>query len=344
MESRERVLCAIDHQEPDRLPRNFDAEEPVVEGLLRRLELPDLAALHDYLKVDFVRVPVEIRCPYTDGRNIYGIQMGGTPDGMTRNAVTHPLAEAQTLADVERYAWPDPDWLDLERTIADAKRARVSGRFVICSTWGAIFGEAYRLMGMDNFMIGLCTVPDVVHAIIRKLTDFYLEVDRRVFEACDGLIDMAYYGNDMGTQRALLFRREQFQDFYSGPFKEMTAQAKRFGLRTMMHSCGAVGEVIPDIIESGFEVLDPVQYTAEGMHPKGLKQRFGRELAFHGCISAQRVLPLGTPDEVRAHVHEVCDIMRPGGGYVFTSDQAITSDSPVENVLAMYDEVERAGY
>jgi len=342
--SHERVLRAIEHKGTDRLPRDFSAEGSLVERLCERLGLPDGDALGKRFKVDLFYAGIPIHCPYTDGRNIYGIKYGGTPDGLTQNAVTHPLCDAATVDEVEAHAWPDPDWADIEAAKKAALEGRKRAKFVVCSTWGAIFGEAYRLMGMDNFMTGLYERPEVVRAIIRMLTDFYLEVDRRVFTACEGLIDMAYYGNDMGTQRALLFRREQFQEFYVKPFQEMTGQAKRFGLKTMMHSCGAVSDVIPDIIVSGFDVLDPVQYTAEGMHPKRLKRDFGDDIAFHGCVSAQRVLPLGTPDEVRAHVREVCEIMQPGGGYIFTSDQAITSDSPVENVLAMYDEIEKAGH
>jgi uroporphyrinogen decarboxylase len=344
MTSLERVLRAIEHKEADRLPRDFDAEPPIVEALCRRLGLPDRAAVTARFKVDLTRVYVDYDCPYKDGRNLYGIRNAASSDGTTTNAANHPLAEATTVEQVDAYAWPKPDWVRLDAIVREARQARSSGRYVVCSSWGAIFGEAYRLMGMEGFMTGLYAVPDVVHAIIRNLTGFYLEVDRRIFTACGDLIDMAFYGNDMGTQRGLLFRREMFQEFYAEPFKAMVGQARRFGLKTMMHSCGAVSEIIPDIIDIGFDVLDPVQHTAAGMEPQGLKTRFGHAIAFHGGISAQRVLPLGSPDEVRSHVREVCDIMKPGGGYVFTSDQAITSDCPVDNVLAMYQAVEEYGY
>ena len=344
MTSRERVLRAIEHKETDRLPRDFEAEDPIVDGLRNQLNLPGVDALKDRFKVDLHRVYVGYKCPYTDGRNIYGIRWERSGDGATYTVAKHPLAEAETVDDVEAYQWPDPDWADLGTVKSELIQARKSDRYIVCSTWGAIFGEAYRLMGMDNFMIGLYERPEVVHAIIRKLADFYIEVDRRIFTKCGGLIDMAFYGNDMGTQRSLLFRREMFQEFYVRPFRKMVDQAKSFGLKVMMHSCGAVSEIIPDIIACGFDALDPVQYTAEGMAPKRLKEKFGNNITFHGCISAQKVLPLGTPDEVREHVKEVCGIMRPGGGYIFTSDQAITSDSPVENVLAMYDAIEEFGF
>ena len=338
--SRERVLRAIEHKDSDRLPRDFNAEEPLTGALLRRLGGLDLQALKERFKIDLEFVGLRYNCPYSDGRNIYGIRWESAGDGATQNAVNHPLAEAASVEAVAAHAWPKPDWADLETAREEARRARASGRFVVCSSWGAIFGEAYRLMGMDNFMIALYERPDVVRAIVRKLTDFYLEVDRRLFQVCDGLIDMAYYGNDMGTQRALLFRREMFQEFFAPQLTEMAAQAKGRGLKTMMHSCGAVAAIIPDIIRCGFDALDPVQHTAEGMQPRTLREKYGAQITFHGGISAQRVLPLGTREDVRNHVREVCRIMTPGGGYIFSSDQAITPDTPVENVVAMYEAIE----
>ena len=343
MTSRERVLRAVEHKETDRLPRDFTAEGPIVEGLLQRLGLKDGAALKDYFKVDMTFLGASYKCPYTDGRNVFGISSHVSSDGKTVQ-VDHPLSHTQTVADVEAHHWPNPDWTDLGPMKKELISARQSGRFVVCSSWGSIFGETYRLMGMDNFMMGLIIIPEVVHAIIRKLTDFFLEVDRRIFAECKGLIDMSYHGNDMGTQLSLLFSRDMFDQFFAGPLKEMTDQAKRFGLKTMMHSCGSVVEVLPNIIRCNYDVLDPVQFTAAGMHPAQLKLKFGKDIAFHGCISAQKVIPLGTVHEVREHVKEVCQIMRPGGGYIFCTDQAITRDSPIDNVQAMFKAIDDLGY
>lgn len=344
MTSHERVLRAIEHKETDRLPRDFQAESAIAEGLVKKLGLPGPAALGDYFKTDLAVTFASYNCPYTDGRNLFGLTFSQSRDGRTVHASSQPLANVETVEQVDAYAWPNPGWTDIEGVRRRALEARQSGRFVVCSSWGSIFGETYRLMGMDNFMAGLYTCPDAVHRIIRKLTDFFLEVDRRIFTACRGLIDMSYHGNDMGTQLSLLFSREMFGQFFAGPLKEMTDQARRFGLKTMMHSCGAVAEVMPEIIACGYDVLDPVQFTAHGMQPEVLKRRYGKEICFHGCISAQRVLPLGTVDEVRQHVTDVCRVMKPGGGYIFVSDQHITSDSPLENVLAMYQTIERLGW
>lgn len=338
--SRERVLRAIDHQESDRLPRGFSAS-PAISGALQRIwGLDDAEALRQRLKVDLQVVSMGYNNPYTDGRSIYG--WGAV--GATSFTSYHPLANATSVADVEAHQWPDPDWADIDAFRRDVIAARRTGRAVVASSWGSIFGEAYRLMGMDNFMASLVLYPEVVAAIIQHLTDFFLEVDRRAFTVCRGLIDISFHGNDFGTQRGLLFRRPMWQQFFAKPIKELLDQCHGFGLRTMYHSCGSVRELIPDLIASGVDVLDPVQATAAGMDPMELKTCFGNQIAFHGGISVQKTLALSTPEEVRIHVKEVCSIMRPGGGYIFDSDQSITEDTPIENVVAMYDTIEAEAY
>ena len=340
--SRQRVLRAIAHQETDRLPRDFAAEEPLARALLDRLGLPDGEALRGYFGGDMETFGMGYHNPYSDGRNIWGC--GRVSSDLTTAVVHPPLTDAKTVEDVARHPWPSPDWADIEGFRSHAIAARKTGRAVVASSWGSIFGEAYRLMGMDGVLQATVLYPDVVVAIIRRLTDFFLEVDRRAFIACDGLIDLSFHGNDFGSQRALLMSRPAFQRFFAGHIKELIDQAHTFGLRAMYHSCGAVSGVIPDLIAAGVDVLDPVQFTAAGMEPAVLKARFGAQLTFHGCISAQKVLPLGTPEEVRAHVKDVCETMRPGGGYIFVSDQWITRDTPPDNVIAMYKALDELGY
>lgn len=341
--SRERVLRAIAHQDTDRLPRNLrGAAQPVLDGLVRRLGMRDEAALRDRFKADMQRVLLSYRCPYTDGRNIWGLAHEAT--NVTQRVATHPLAEATTVEQVESYAWPNPDWADVASFHKAAQEAHKTGRALVGSSWGSIFGEAYRLMGMDNLMIAMIAYPDVVHAIVGHVADFFLEVDRRAFSTCQGLLDLSFHGNDFGSQKGLLFSRSMFAEFFAAPTRALLDQAKSYGLRTMYHSCGAVFDVIGDLIACGVDVLDPVQVTAEGMDPRRLKAAFGGQICYHGAISAQRVLPLGTPDEVHEHVRETCEIMRPGGGYIFTSDQDITADTPIENVIAMYDAIDALGF
>jgi len=342
MTSRERVLRAIDHKETDRLPRNFRCQEELIGPLLDRLGLRSVRELEIRFKIDLQHVPLSFRCPYADGRNIWGMTFQTT--GTTTNVDLHPLAGATTVEQVNAHAWPDPDWLEIDAFKKAAIEARKTGRAVVGSSWGSIFGESYRLMGMDNFMAAMALYPDVASAVIARVADFFMEVDRRLFDASGELIDLCYYGNDFGSQKGLLFSRQMLKDFFAPHIKRLIDQAKGYGLRAMYHSCGAVSELIDDLIDCGVDVLDPVQITAEGMEPRRLKDRFGDRICFHGAISAQRVLPLGTEEQVREHVDRICRIMKPSGGYIFTSDQQVTADTPVENIIAMYDAMDDFGY
>ncbi len=341
MTSRDRVLRAISHQETDRLPRDFDAVPEKMESLVRETGMSE-AQLRERFRCDMTRVWMRYNPPYTDGRNVWGLNLAKTD--LTQAIAEHPLAHAETVDDIRRYAWPDPSWADVARAKAEGREGRRLGRAVACSSWGSIFGEAYRLMGMDNFFMAMAANEEVVDALVGRITDFFLEVDRRVFTECGGLVDLAFHGNDFGTQRGLLFSRAMFRRFFAPHLARLAAQAHAHGLKAMFHSCGAVREIIPDLVEAGYDVLDPVQSTADGMEPRGLKRDFGATITFHGAVSAQKVLPLGTPEEVRAHVKDVADALRPGGGYIFCSDQAVTDDTPTANVLAMYDALDELGW
>jgi uroporphyrinogen decarboxylase len=333
--SRERVLRAIRRQETDRTPRDFKAEPPILDGLCRRFGFDDPESLRRKFGVDMERVWVEYKSPYADGRNLWGLKYEQV--GPTRDVVFHPLAEAATVSDVDAYPWPDPACADIAKFKELAARSRATGRAVFGSSWGSIFGEPYRLMGMDHFMMALVERPEVAAAVINHVADFFVAVDKKAFEASRGMLDLSYHGNDFGSQRGLLMSRAMFLQFFAQPLKRLVAQAKGFGLLAMHHSCGAVSDIIPDLIACGVDVLDPVQVTAAGMNLKELRDRFGTKIAFHGGISAQRTLPLGSPAEVRAQVCEALEAMRPCGGYILAPDQSITEDTPLDNVIAMYE-------
>jgi len=343
MTSRQRVLCAIEHRPADRLARDFDAAPEIVDALIARLGLQNEIELREHFRTDIEIVQAIYNCPHDDGRNIFGIQTMQSSDGRT-HAFTHPLAEVRAVDELDEYPyWPDPTWVDLDAMRPAIQRAHQAGKYVVASSWGSIFGETYRLMGMEKLMVALGLMPEVVHAIVTRLVDFFMEVDRRIFTEFAGMVDMSFHGNDMGTQISLMLSPAMFREFFAGPLSRLTGQARSFGLKTMMHSCGAIAKLLPDIINCGYDVIDPVQFTAAGMDLPVLKRDFGSEICFHGAISAQKILPLGTVGDVREHVREVVDIMRPGGGYIFCPDQAITVDTPVENIIAAYQTLDEMG-
>ena len=152
-------------------------------------------------------------------------------------------------------------------------------------------------------------------------------------------MDVWFFGNDFGHQGGLLLSKEMWRDFFFDNIKRLTALAHSYGLKVMMHSCGAVSEIIPDLIGAGVDILDPIQITATGMEPQTLAEKFGGKIVFHGGVDTQNVLPFGTPEEVAAHAHEVAETLGATGGYIFAPSQILGPDIPMENIVAMYEAI-----
>jgi uroporphyrinogen decarboxylase len=235
---------------------------------------------------------------------------------------------------VEEHHWPSPDDFDYSDVASQCQRyaeyARVGG------SWGAIFGDAYRLQGMETFLMNMTLRPAVVKAIIERVERFYYGVNERIFDAAQGQLEIYYVGNDFGTQRGLLFSREMFRDFFAPGLARLVRQAKERGMAVMFHSCGSVRAFIPEFIAAGIDILDPVQAMAAGMDPLQLKAEFGDQLCFHGGIDTQNLLPFGTPQQVRERVRQVVEAVGKGGGYILAPDQTLQGDVPIDNILAMY--------
>jgi len=202
-----------------------------------------------------------------------------------------------------------------------------------------VFTDATELVGMDQFFIKMYTHPEVIHAIIQKVSDFYYELAVRFFEAVGDKIDIFFFGDDMGTQLSLLISLKHWREYCKPRIHRFLELGRQANLKTMFHSCGAVRELIPDLVELGLDALNPIQVAANGMDLAELKSEFGEKLTFHGCIDHQHILPHGSENEVRKEIRRVIDIMSPGGGFCLAaSHDLMLGDFPVENVIAMYNE------
>jgi uroporphyrinogen decarboxylase len=209
-------------------------------------------------------------------------------------------------------------------------------RVIVSGFWTAVFGNAYRMHGFENFLMNLALKPELITTLINRLTDFYLELNERLFSSLKGKIDIFFFGNDFGSQNGLLFSHEMWREFYFESYRKIIDLAHSYGLKVMTHSCGSIRGILPDLIEAGVELLDPVQLTAEDMDPAGLKEDFGRDIVFHGAIDTQGILPVASTEEVEQHVRDVMRVLGRDGGYIFAPCNAIQSDTPPENVEAMY--------
>jgi uroporphyrinogen decarboxylase len=179
--------------------------------------------------------------------------------------------------------------------------------------------------------------PAFLHALLDRIADFYTAFIEREYAVAGDRIDFFRVGDDFGTQRGLLFGIEQFEQFARPRLERLTAIPKWHGSRYYHHSCGAIRELIPRLIDLGVDVIDPIQVKARGMVPAELKREFGDRVCFSGGVDEQELLPRGTPDDVRRRVRELIEVMAPGGGFFIGPTHNFQADIPTENIVAMYD-------
>jgi uroporphyrinogen decarboxylase len=199
------------------------------------------------------------------------------------------------------------------------------------------------LCRMDQFLIDLIENRRKAEALLDKLVEMHLENLVKVLDAVEGYVQIIQMGDDLGTQQALEISPRMYREVFK-PRQRLIFETvkKRSSLHLFLHSCGAIADILPDLIEVGVEIINPVQTSARGMDPARLKREFGKDVVFWGGgCDTQRVLPLGTPEEIEAHVRERIATFAPGGGFVFTQVHNIMPHVPPRNITAMYDAVKK---
>jgi uroporphyrinogen decarboxylase len=184
--------------------------------------------------------------------------------------------------------------------------------------------------------IDMAEQPEWVHFLCRTFTDFYLEDYTRAAEITSGRIDLYLVISDLGLQFGPLISIAMFRQFVAPYLKEMIERIHSLGGQAMFHSCGMVRPFIPDLIQLGVDLLDPIQPTGPEMQPEGLKRDFGNQLSFHGGMDMQNLLPRATPAQVEAEAHHYCETVGASGGYILGPAHLFQPDVPPENVLAVY--------
>jgi uroporphyrinogen decarboxylase len=190
--------------------------------------------------------------------------------------------------------------------------------------------------GFQNFLMNIALNPELIQTLVNKMTDFYMEMNERIFSALKGKIDIWFWGNDYGGQSGLLFNETMFESIFLPNIMRLNNLAHNHGLKVMMHSCGSIVDLIPTLIDSGVDILDPIQVTADNMEPEKLKDKFGDAIVFHGAIDTQQVLPSESPEGVYQHAEQTLEILGKNGGYIFAPSQILQPDVPAENIDAMY--------
>ena len=361
MNARQRFQAACEHRAPDRPPVDYLAHPETDRTLRAALGVTTERELLDRLGADFFYLPGrdisqnEGALPFY--RRADRLAISATertcPLGLrwrrgafaskfaVDEAIAGSFAESATPADILAFPWPkaaDFDFAPLQAE-ADANRDRIR----IGGLWTGILGDSYRMFGFERFLYAMAAEPGLVHTLVDRMTEMYLELNEACFTALKGRLDVWFFGNDFGSQEALLFSRDMWAEFFLENLRRLTALAHGHGLKVMMHSCGAIAELIPLLIEAGVDILDPIQVTARGMVPAELKVRFGDRIVFHGGIDTQQVLPFGTREQVETHVRETVATLGRDGGYLFAPSQILGPDIPTENIITMYDTITKTG-
>lgn len=243
-----------------------------------------------------------------------------------------PFAECEDVRQVEDFSWPNPDYLDFSDILKQL--ASVGDYYRASGFWSPFFHEVSDFFGMENYFVKMHTHPEVVHAVTRHVVDFYLEANKRFFVQAGNLVDAFFFGNDFGTQLDLLVSPAAFNEFIFPYFRELTALGHRHGLQVILHSCGAIHKVIPNLIDLGVNALHPLQAKAVNMDAGSLARDFRGRIAFIGGIDTQDLLVHATPDAVKAEVRRVKKLLGPNI-VISPSHEAILSNVPPENVEAM---------
>jgi len=316
---RERVLRAIDHQEVDRIPCFYRAEQDVNDRVMAAYGLSSLLDIHRHFGSD----SIQLFAPY----HPYSL-----PE----------LADVESVDQIYDAKWPDSSVLNIEECVKQAKEARDTGLAVYGGVWASIFTVSRRTFGEERYLIALSLEPELITALITRLTDFFLELNKAYLDACAEYVDVYYFGSDFGTQLSLFISPDMFRQFYKPSLTRMAAQAKEYGLKVMYHTCGAVTSIIPDLADCGIDILDPVQVSAVGMDPANLAEKYKGSITFHGGISTQTTLPFGTPEQVKEEVKRTIDLLGPTG-FIIAPDQHMIGDTPIENIQAMFDAIKEYG-
>ena len=343
MTPKERVLAAINHQQPDRVPIQTYLTPEIEAQLAGHLGSADILAA---LGVDFrgvgprftgVERPVPEGCASVDEWGT-GYIMKEYPGGTYPEPFHQPLAHLASLDDVNAYHWPRIDDYDFSGLRA---RCEAVSDYAVCLGGAGmpdIVNGVGRGRGMEQVLLDIMTQDEVGVAVIDRRCDFYYDYCRRALETAGDLIDILCLGEDCGNQLGPMFDPVVFDRFFRPRLQRFYDLGHAFGCKVMMHSCGSTRRLMPRFIEMGLDVLDAVQPEPAGMNPDEVKREFGDKLAFCGMISTQHTLPHGTEAECRAEARHRIDVIGKGGGYIFSPAHCIQPDTPIENVLAIYEE------
>ncbi len=374
MTPRQRVIKAINHEQPDRVPIDLGgnqtgihkfAYQALIQHLGIREDLKIMDAVQQLaqpseqvlqrLRVDTRYVAAGAAADFKGGivqrqregrlwhdlTDEFGVTWSMPDDEPYYMDISHhPLADA-TLDDIKGYPWPkggDPGRFAGLRDRAMTLR-KETPYAVISGISGVVYEICWYMRGLENWFIDMLTQPAFCEAMLDQTLKFWMDWFGVFLGEVGDVVDVIMIGDDLAGQAGPLFRPDFYRTIVKPRHKKLVQYIRsRTKAKIWYHTCGACIGYIPDLIDNGIDILNPVQISATGMDPHTLKSQFGKQLTFWGgAIDAQHVLPTATPAQVREHVRRNMEAFKPGGGYVFNNVHNIQAGVPAENILALYD-------
>ena len=381
MTARQRVLEALNHEEPDRVPIDLGGNQTGIhkfayQSLLEHLGIEDELVIMDAvqqlarpceavlkrLHVDTRYVAAQAASDFKgqivtaqrDGRtwhdlvDEFGVRWSMPDDQPLYMDITHhPLAGA-SIDEVREYPFPkgdDPGRFDGLRERALTIRNETPYA-VVSGISGVVYEICWYMRGLEQWFMDMLTQPEFCEAMLDQTLKFWLDWFGVFLDEVGDVVDVIMIGDDLAGQTGPLFRPDFYRSVVKPRHKRLVQSIRsRTEAKIWYHTCGACTEYIPDLLDNGIHILNPVQISASNMDPADLKARFGDRLVFWGgSIDAQHVLPSASPETVREHVRRNLEIWKPGGGYVFNNVHNIQTGVPAENILALYEAAYQCGF
>jgi uroporphyrinogen decarboxylase len=368
MTPRERVLKALNHETPDRVPIDFGSTNntgitaPAYERLKEHLGLQRETRIFDrsqqlvYVDEEVLqRFSVDTRglilkgpekapdeeLPDNSFRDEWGIIRRQPKDSPYFDLVYSPFGEEMTSKMLDTYPWPDPkDPGRYQGLREEAAHWRSLGYAVVLQFRGGFIGQSQLLRGFENWFMDLLLQPELLGELLDRTLDFSLQVASETIAQVGDCVDVLGYADDIGMQTGPMFSPAVYRQVIKPRQAKLIDHLKTLsgGKKVLYHSCGSIFDLMEDLIEIGVDAYNPVQTTAHKMDLVELKERFGDRITFWGGVDTHRILNKGSVEEVRRETRRVIEILSPGGGFILNSVHNIQPDVPPENICAMFDE------
>jgi len=342
---RDRVRLALDHRPTDRIPIAMVCSRinaPAHDALAAHLRQTRDVTVEEYLAplLDIKEVaPQYVGPALGEGESYWGVIRKPVSYGPAcyMEIAHYPLAAAETIDDLDSHRWPTTEWFDYSSLPDQIAAIDADEPYCLIGPGGNPFESSWYMRGFEQSFMDMIERPDLLTEILRRVTDFFIAHTTKTLAAARGRIDLAFTADDIGGQNGLLLSLDMWREMLKGHHVRLNRAIHEHGAKVIYHSDGAVSDAVGELVDMGIDILQALQFDADGMDPVAMKDRYGDRLCFEGGISVQQTLPFGSADGVADEVRRRIEVLGRDGGYILGPSHVIQAGTPPENILAMFD-------